>query len=106
MLKRLTDELTIPVCSPLLEGMFFTRADWVNASDISRIDDTFFGAGITAAKKTAIVCRAFAVKCELHMVLSAASIFSVPPQKTLANTTNGIARELDAIRPSYLKELS
>ena len=66
--ERLTAELSIPICSPeILEGHVYTRADWVKrrASDISRID--VLRGGITAAKKTAIVCEAFAVKCEIHM---------------------------------------
>lgn len=66
--KRLTDELSIPICSPeLLGGHVFTRADWVKrgASDISRID--VLRGGITAARKTAIVCESFAVRCEIHM---------------------------------------
>ena len=65
---RLTRELAIAICSPeILAGHVFTRADWVKrgASDISRID--VLRGGITAAKKTAIVCEAFAVRCEIHM---------------------------------------
>jgi L-alanine-DL-glutamate epimerase-like enolase superfamily enzyme len=66
--QRLSDALAIPICSPeILEGHVFTRADWLKrgASDISRID--VLRGGITAAKKTAIVCEAYAVKCEIHM---------------------------------------
>jgi L-alanine-DL-glutamate epimerase-like enolase superfamily enzyme len=66
--QRLSDALAIPICSPeILEGHVFTRADWLRrgASDISRID--VLRGGITAAKKTAIVCEAYAVKCEIHM---------------------------------------
>jgi L-alanine-DL-glutamate epimerase-like enolase superfamily enzyme len=65
---RLTEQLSIPICSPeILEGHVYTRADWLrrNASDISRMD--VLRGGITAAKKTAIVCEAYAVKCEIHM---------------------------------------
>jgi L-alanine-DL-glutamate epimerase-like enolase superfamily enzyme len=65
---RLSAELSIPICSPeILEGHVYTRADWLrrNASDISRMD--VLRGGITAAKKTAIVCEAYAVKCEIHM---------------------------------------
>jgi L-alanine-DL-glutamate epimerase-like enolase superfamily enzyme len=65
---RLTRELSISICSPeILAGHVFTRADWVKrgASDISRID--VLRGGITAARKTAIVCEAFAVRCEIHM---------------------------------------
>jgi L-alanine-DL-glutamate epimerase-like enolase superfamily enzyme len=66
--QRLSAALEIPICSPeILEGHVFTRADWLKrgASDISRID--VLRGGITAAKKTAIVCEAYAVKCEIHM---------------------------------------
>ena len=65
---RLCRELRIPVCSPeILEGHVFTRADWLRreASDISRID--VLRGGITAARKTAIVCEAYGVRCEIHM---------------------------------------
>lgn len=65
---RLARELDIPICSPeIIEGHVFTRADWLRreASDISRID--VLRGGITAAKKTAIVCEAFGVRCEIHM---------------------------------------
>ncbi|HZO30453.1 MAG TPA: enolase C-terminal domain-like protein [Chloroflexota bacterium] len=65
---RLCRELTIPILSPeITEGNVFTRADWIlrGASDMSRMDVN--RGGITAAKKTAIVCEAYAVKCEIHM---------------------------------------
>jgi len=65
---RLCRELSIPICSPeITEGSVFTRADWIlrGASDISRID--VLRGGITAAKKTAAVCEAYGVKCEIHM---------------------------------------
>jgi L-alanine-DL-glutamate epimerase-like enolase superfamily enzyme len=65
---RLARELTIPILSPeITEGHVFTRADWIlrGASDMSRMDVN--RGGITAAKKTAIVCEAYAVKCEIHM---------------------------------------
>jgi L-alanine-DL-glutamate epimerase-like enolase superfamily enzyme len=65
---RLSAALDIPICSPeILEGHLFTRAEWIRsrASDISRID--VLRGGITAAKKTAIVCEAFGHRCEIHM---------------------------------------
>lgn len=65
---RLARELSIPILSPeILEGHVYTRADWLRreASDMSRID--VLRGGITAAKKTAIVCEAYGVKCEVHM---------------------------------------
>ena len=65
---RLSRELSIPICSPeILEGSVFTRADWIRqgASDISRID--VLRGGITGVKKTAAVCEAFGVRCEIHM---------------------------------------
>ena len=65
---RLCRELSIPICSPELNsGSVFTRADWVlrGASDMSRTDVN--QGGITAAKKTAAVCEAYGVTCEMHM---------------------------------------
>jgi L-alanine-DL-glutamate epimerase-like enolase superfamily enzyme len=65
---RLARELSIPICSPeITDGMVFTRADWIlrEASDISRID--VLRGGITGAMKTAHVCEAYAVRCEMHM---------------------------------------
>jgi L-alanine-DL-glutamate epimerase-like enolase superfamily enzyme len=65
---RLCRELTIPILAPeIAEGNVFTRADWIlrGASDMSRMDVN--RGGITAAKKTATVCEAYAVKCEIHM---------------------------------------
>jgi L-alanine-DL-glutamate epimerase-like enolase superfamily enzyme len=65
---RLCRALDIPVCSPeIVEGHVFTRADWIRreASDISRID--VLRGGITGARKTAIVCEAYGVRCEIHM---------------------------------------
>ena len=65
---RLARELSIPILSPeIVEGHVYTRADWLRreASDMSRID--VLRGGITAAKKTAIVCEAYGVKCEIHM---------------------------------------
>ena len=65
---RLARELTIPILSPeIAAGGVFTRADWIlrGASDMSRIDVN--RGGITGARKTAIVCEAYAVKLEMHM---------------------------------------
>lgn len=65
---RLCETLDIPICSPeILEGHVYTRAEWIQrrASDISRID--VLRGGITAARKTAIVCEAYGVRCEIHM---------------------------------------
>jgi L-alanine-DL-glutamate epimerase-like enolase superfamily enzyme len=65
---RLARDLTIPILSPeIAEGNVFTRADWIlrGASDMSRMDVN--RGGITAAKKTAIVCEAYGVRCEIHM---------------------------------------
>src|SRR6478672_11079530 len=65
---RLARELRIPVLSPeIAAGGVFTRADWIlrGASDFSRID--VLRGGITGARKTAIVCEAYAVRCEIHM---------------------------------------
>jgi len=65
---RLAAALDIPICSPeIIEGHVFTRAEWIRsrASDISRID--VLRGGITAAKKTAIVCEAYGIRCEIHM---------------------------------------
>ena len=65
---RLARELDIAILSPeIAEGNVFTRADWIlrGASDMSRMDVN--RGGITAARKTAIVCEAYGVKCEMHM---------------------------------------
>ena len=65
---RLARELTIPILSPeIAAGVVFTRADWIvrGASDMSRID--VMRGGITGARKTAIVCEAHGVRCEIHM---------------------------------------
>jgi L-alanine-DL-glutamate epimerase-like enolase superfamily enzyme len=68
MYVKLARDLTIPILSPeIAAGGVFTRADWIlrGASDMSRID-TLRG-GITGARKTAIVCEAYGLRCELHM---------------------------------------
>lgn len=65
---RLCAALDIPICSPeILEGHVFTRAEWIQrkASDFSRID--VLRGGITGARKTAVVCEAYGVRCEIHM---------------------------------------
>lgn len=65
---RLARALDIAICSPeILEGSVYTRADWIlrGASDMSRID--VLRGGITGARKTAIVCEAYGVRCEIHM---------------------------------------
>lgn len=65
---RLARELRIPILSPeIAAGGVFTRADWIfrDASDMSRIDVN--RGGITGARKTAIVCEAYGVRCEIHM---------------------------------------
>jgi L-alanine-DL-glutamate epimerase-like enolase superfamily enzyme len=65
---KLSRELTIPILSPeIAHGGVFTRADWIlrGASDMSRTD--VLRGGITGARKTAIVCEAYGVRCEMHM---------------------------------------
>ena len=65
---RLCRELTIPILSPeITAGGVFTRAEWIlrGASDMSRID--VVRGGITGARKTAIVCEAYGLRCEMHM---------------------------------------
>ncbi len=65
---RLARELSIPILSPeITAGHVFTRAEWIlrGASDMSRMDVN--RGGITAARKTAIVCEAYGIKCEIHM---------------------------------------
>jgi L-alanine-DL-glutamate epimerase-like enolase superfamily enzyme len=65
---RLCRELSIPICSPeITAGGVFTRADWIlrGASDMSRVDVN--RGGITGARKTAVVCEAYGVRCEMHM---------------------------------------
>jgi L-alanine-DL-glutamate epimerase-like enolase superfamily enzyme len=65
---RLARALEIPICSPeIVEGMIFSRADWIRreASDISRID--VLRGGITGARKMASICEAYGVRCEIHM---------------------------------------
>jgi L-alanine-DL-glutamate epimerase-like enolase superfamily enzyme len=65
---RLARELSIPILSPeIAAGGVFTRADWIlrGASDMSRIDVN--RGGITGARKTAIVCEAYGIRCEIHM---------------------------------------
>jgi L-alanine-DL-glutamate epimerase-like enolase superfamily enzyme len=65
---RLARELSIPILSPeIAAGGVFTRAEWIlrGASDMSRID--VVRGGITGARKTAIVCEAYGLRCEIHM---------------------------------------
>ena len=65
---RLCRELSIPVLSPeIAAGGVFTRAEWIlrGASDMSRID--VVRGGITGARKAAIVCEAYGLRCEIHM---------------------------------------
>jgi L-alanine-DL-glutamate epimerase-like enolase superfamily enzyme len=65
---RLGRELSIPILSPeIVAGGVFSRADWIlrGAGDMSRID--VMRGGITGARKTAIVCEAYGIRCEIHM---------------------------------------
>jgi len=65
---RLARELSIPILSPeIAAGGVFTRAEWIlrGAADMSRID--VMRGGITGARKTAIVCEAYGLRCEMHM---------------------------------------
>ena len=65
---RLCRELSIPILSPeIAAGGVFTRAEWIlrGAGDMSRID--VVRGGITGARKTAIVCEAYGLRCEIHM---------------------------------------
>jgi L-alanine-DL-glutamate epimerase-like enolase superfamily enzyme len=65
---RLGRELSIPILSPeIIAGGVFSRAEWIlrGAGDMSRID--VMRGGITGARKTAIVCEAYGIRCEIHM---------------------------------------
>ncbi|MET0771937.1 MAG: enolase C-terminal domain-like protein [Candidatus Limnocylindrales bacterium] len=65
---RLSRELSIPILAPeIVAGGVFSRAEWIlrGAGDMSRID--VVRGGITGARKTAIVCEAYGLRCELHM---------------------------------------
>ena len=65
---RLCRELSIPILSPeIVAGGVFSRAEWIlrGAGDMSRID--VVRGGITGARKTAIVCEAYGLRCEIHM---------------------------------------
>ena len=65
---RLARELSIPILSPeIAAGGVFTRAEWIlrGASDMSRMD--VVRGGITGCRKTAIVCEAYGLRCEIHM---------------------------------------
>ena len=65
---RLCRELSIPILSPeIVAGGVFSRAEWIlrGAGDMSRID--VVRGGITGARKTAIVCEAYGLRCEMHM---------------------------------------
>lgn len=65
---RLCRELSIPILAPeIAAGGVFTRADWIlrGASDMSRMDVR--RGGITGCRKTAIVCEAYGIRCEIHM---------------------------------------
>lgn len=65
---RLARELSIPILAPeIAAGGVFTRAEWIlrGASDMSRMDVK--RGGITGCRKTAVVCEAYGLKCEIHM---------------------------------------
>lgn len=65
---RLCRELSIPILAPeIAAGGVFTRAEWIlrGASDMSRMD--IRRGGITGCRKTAIVCEAYGIRCEIHM---------------------------------------
>lgn len=65
---RLSRELSIPILSPeIVAGGVFSRAEWIlrGAGDMSRID--VVRGGVTGARKTAIVCEAYGLRCEMHM---------------------------------------
>lgn len=65
--RRLTRELSINICSPEhVRGGLFSRAEWLlqGAADMLRIDAGY--GGLTACWKTAILCQAYGLKCELH----------------------------------------
>lgn len=65
---RLCRELSIPILAPeIAAGGVFTRAEWIlrGASDMSRMDVR--RGGLTGCRKTAVVCEAYGIKCEIHM---------------------------------------
>ena len=69
---RLSRELSIPILSPeIVAGGVFSRAEWIlrGAGDMSRID--VVRGSITGARKTAIVCEAYGLRCEMPMASGA-----------------------------------
>ena len=87
---RLSRELTIPILSPeIVAGGVFSRAEWIlrGAGDMSRID--VVRGGITGARKTAIVCEAYGLRCEMHM----AGLGQSPGPRRDAGGHFGVLRE-------------
>jgi L-alanine-DL-glutamate epimerase-like enolase superfamily enzyme len=105
---RLARELSIPICSPeIVEGMYFSRADWIvrGAADMSRID--VLRGGITGARKMATIAEAHGVKCEIHMSgFGNLQVLGATSEDTCEYYERGLLApgvEYDA-PPPYLKE--
>jgi L-alanine-DL-glutamate epimerase-like enolase superfamily enzyme len=105
---KLTRELDIPILSPeIAEGHFYTRADWLrrDAADWSRID--VLRGGITAARKTAILCEAYGARCEIHMSgIGNLHVIGASPEDTCEYYERGLLApgvRYDVL-PGYLKK--
>ncbi|GMA60727.1 hypothetical protein NZD89_13950 [Alicyclobacillus fastidiosus] len=65
---RLSDKLDIPVAAcEFISGSLFTTSEYIarRAVDIIRSDVSWKG-GVTALRKTAALCEAFGINCEIH----------------------------------------
>jgi L-alanine-DL-glutamate epimerase-like enolase superfamily enzyme len=105
---RLGRELSIPILSPeIIAGGVFSRAEWIlrGAGDMSRID--VMRGGLTGARKTAIVCEAFGVRCEIHMAgWGNLQVLGATPEDTSEYYEKGLMApgvDIDAPHP-YLAE--
>jgi L-alanine-DL-glutamate epimerase-like enolase superfamily enzyme len=106
---RLSRELSIPILSPeIVAGGVFSRAEWIlrGAGDMSRID--VLRGGVTGARKTAIVCEAYGIRCEIHMAGWAnLQVLGATSEDTSEYYEKGLMApgvDIDAAHP-YLKDI-
>ena len=106
---RLSRELSIPILSPeIVAGGVFSRAEWIlrGAGDMSRID--VMRGGITGARKTAIVCEAYGIRCEIHMAgWGNLQVLGATSEDTSEYYEKGLMApgvDIDAAHP-YLKDI-
>jgi L-alanine-DL-glutamate epimerase-like enolase superfamily enzyme len=98
----LCQQLEIPVVGPeVMEGLYFTRAEWIlrGACDICRYDANM--GGVTALKKTANLCEAHGMRLAVHLGSTTGNAANLQVLGSMGRNIPGEFYERGLLHPNY-----